>query len=225
MSSSFSTKLDYLTESSFPHLLSSHFGFHFFLVFAFSSFLLPPTSSLLFPPTPNMGKTFNKIVACSTGDHPGSQNEHIKKWVENNGGRFTKELDDEVTHLICSKQAWQRYHEIGEFVMSHFPAELLMIYRHPVKQARRRRIQIVRFRWLEDSLMRKGKRPLKTTDPKYSWEQRSIKRKGARMQMATYEKQPPKGALPKAPTDEKRVGRDATKADKVEEFGKDPTVV
>lgn len=65
-----------------------------------------------------MGRTFKGIVACSTNDHPGPQNEHIKNWVENNGGKFTKELDNDVTHLVCSKKAWQRYHDIGEFAVS-----------------------------------------------------------------------------------------------------------
>lgn len=61
-----------------------------------------------------MGKTFKKINLCHTNDFPDNKNDKIQKWVENNGGRFSKVIDSNVTHLIASRKAWKQYHTLGE---------------------------------------------------------------------------------------------------------------
>ena len=59
-------------------------------------------------------RTFAKVVLCHTDDFPPQKNDKIKGWVEAHGGKFTKMLTPEVTHLVCSRRAWQRYLPIGE---------------------------------------------------------------------------------------------------------------
>ncbi|KAK4940687.1 hypothetical protein LTR10_019197 [Elasticomyces elasticus] len=101
-----------------------------------------------------MGKTFRNIVLASTGDF-GDKSDKIKNWVEHAGGRFTKEITKDVTHLVASQRAWKKYHPM-------------------VKEARRlRSIHIVKLDWLEDSLTSKTRRPLETA--KYAFEQRKVK--------------------------------------------------
>lgn len=65
-----------------------------------------------------MGKTFAKVKLCHTNDFPSTQNEGIKRWVENNGGTFHQEIKSDTTHLVCSVKAWKRYLPIGEFMLT-----------------------------------------------------------------------------------------------------------
>jgi hypothetical protein len=60
-----------------------------------------------------VGKSFRKINLASTNDF-GPKNEKIRLWVTNNGGHFSKDLNDGVTHLVCSKKAWKNYRYIGK---------------------------------------------------------------------------------------------------------------
>ena len=60
-----------------------------------------------------MGKTFRNIVLASTGDF-GDKTDKIKNWVEHAGGRFTKEISKDVTHLVASHRAWKKYHPMGK---------------------------------------------------------------------------------------------------------------
>lgn len=61
----------------------------------------------------SVGKSFRKIHLAHTDDF-GPKNDKIRLWVINNGGTFYKDLTDEVTHLVCSKKAWQKYQDIGK---------------------------------------------------------------------------------------------------------------
>ena len=75
--------------------------------------------------------------------------EGIKRWVENNGGIYSKTIDEHVTHLICEEKTYKKNEGL-------------------VKQARRMRgIKIVSYEWLDDSLSRDSRKPLKET--KYLW--------------------------------------------------------
>ena len=119
-----------------------------------------------------MGRTFAKVVLCSTNDFPQHKNDKIKRWVENNGGTFTTEMTPKVTHLIASTKAWKRYHPLG---LSH-----LVLYQcqltHPVVKVARhmKTVEVVKFEWLEESLLTKSRRPLKTED--YMWRKRSLEK-------------------------------------------------
>lgn len=61
-----------------------------------------------------MGKTFRNIHLASTNDFEPAKNDKIKGWVEHNGGTFTKEITQDVTHLVASTKAWKRYHPLGK---------------------------------------------------------------------------------------------------------------
>lgn len=60
-----------------------------------------------------MGKTFRKINISLAGDF-GPLTEKIKQWVEANGGNFSKQLEKDVTtHLITTKDAFQKRNAAG----------------------------------------------------------------------------------------------------------------
>lgn len=65
----------------------------------------------------SVGKSFRKINLASTDDF-GPKNDKIRLWVINNGGTFSSELNDAVTHLVCSKKAWKSYPDIGKQPLS-----------------------------------------------------------------------------------------------------------
>lgn len=121
-----------------------------------------------------IGKSFRRINLAHTDDF-GQKNDKIRLWVLNNGGTFSKELNDAVTHLVCSKKAWKEYPDIGN-VLCPPPVDLQslifcaqsrigIMYKLaltpslPVRAARRQRIKIVSLDWLEDSLLSPSRRP------------------------------------------------------------------
>jgi twin BRCT domain len=61
----------------------------------------------------SVGKSFRGIHLAHTDDF-GYKNDKIRLWVINNGGAFSKDLNEEVTHLVCSKKAWKGYKDIGK---------------------------------------------------------------------------------------------------------------
>lgn len=61
----------------------------------------------------SVGKSFRKINLAHTDDFA-QKNDKIRLWVINNGGTFSKELNNEVTHLVCSKKAWKAYPDVGK---------------------------------------------------------------------------------------------------------------
>lgn len=130
-----------------------------------------------------MGKTFAKVKLCHTNDFPSPQNEGIKRWIENNGGTFQQEIGADTTHLVCSTRAWKRYHPLG--MLTLFTEWRCLAYHFSVKEARRRnktlsrskKIKIVKYDWLDDSLSSKSRKPKDTMD--YDWEQKRIEHKPA----------------------------------------------
>ncbi|KAF7502874.1 hypothetical protein GJ744_004969 [Endocarpon pusillum] len=101
----------------------------------------------------SVGKSFRKINLASTDDF-GPKNDKIRLWVINNGGTFSTELNDAVTHLVCSKKAWKSYPDI-------------------VRDARRQHVKVISLDWLEDSLLSSSRRP--KPEKEYEWE--TIKRR------------------------------------------------
>ncbi|PWY77493.1 hypothetical protein BO70DRAFT_294673 [Aspergillus heteromorphus CBS 117.55] len=92
-----------------------------------------------------MGKTFKNIHACSAGKFDVNADK-IPQWIRANGGHYSKDIGDEITHLIVSKEAYKNDIEI-------------------VRKAKRvKSIKIVSFDWLEDSLQSKNRRPKRETE-------------------------------------------------------------
>ncbi|KAJ9638812.1 hypothetical protein H2199_006672 [Coniosporium tulheliwenetii] len=79
-----------------------------------------------------------KDIIALTGDFgKTSTHEAIKRWIQHHGGMFTTEIDQDTTHLICTKEHWKR-----KVVAA--------------KQAvRQKGIKIVTYDWLEDCLHQK----------------------------------------------------------------------
>ncbi|GES59220.1 brct domain protein [Aspergillus terreus] len=91
-----------------------------------------------------MGKTFQKIHASSVGSF-GGNGDKISQWIRVNGGNYSKEVSDKVTHLITTTDAYKKNVEA-------------------VQTAKRLgTIKIVSFDWLEDSLMSKTRKPKRET--------------------------------------------------------------
>jgi hypothetical protein len=65
-----------------------------------------------------MGKTFRKVVLCSTNDFLDPDNQKIQQWVKNNGGTFVSEITPKVTHLLASRKAWKRDTTLGSLINS-----------------------------------------------------------------------------------------------------------
>ncbi|ROW13070.1 hypothetical protein VPNG_05943 [Cytospora leucostoma] len=80
------------------------------------------------------------VVVCIAGDLPteaGSPqwtDENIKGWLEPRGGKFVDEMDESVTHLLCSKKAFQANSK-------------------KVRYARRKECEIVTYEWLDDTIL------------------------------------------------------------------------
>jgi hypothetical protein len=87
----------------------------------------------------------SKLIIAVTGTLP-ADTAAIKKWVEANGGKWSARVNERVTHLIASKDAWKKATD-------------------PVEQAYEFKIHVVSYDWLEDSLQRKRK----LAEKKYTW--------------------------------------------------------
>ncbi|PIG88761.1 BRCT domain protein [Aspergillus arachidicola] len=87
-----------------------------------------------------MGKSFAKIHLCSAGKL-GDNGSKIPQWVQANGGRYSRQVTQDVTHLVTTKDAY----------MNNIPA---------VKEARRfGTVKIVSYEWLENSLLSRNRTP------------------------------------------------------------------
>ncbi|EZF27283.1 hypothetical protein H112_00707 [Trichophyton rubrum D6] len=105
-----------------------------------------------------MGRTFKNITVSVTGEF-GPIADKFKKWVEANGGSFSKEVNSEVTHLLSTKRAFKANN-------------------NAVRAAKRvKGLKIVSSDWLEDSLLSKSRRP-KREGP-YLWSQLTKKARKA----------------------------------------------
>jgi hypothetical protein len=54
-----------------------------------------------------MGKSFRNITLCAVGSL-GEITDKIPNWVKANGGTFSKGLNDAVTHLVTTKEAFKQ---------------------------------------------------------------------------------------------------------------------
>jgi hypothetical protein len=88
----------------------------------------------------------SNLVIAIAGALP-AEPANIKKWVEANGGRWSAQVNERVTHLVTSKDAWKKVTD--------------QVYR-----ATELGIQIVSYDWFEDSLQRKRK----LSEKKYTWD-------------------------------------------------------
>jgi len=62
-----------------------------------------------------MGKSFKNITLCAAGKF-GENTEKIPVWVKANGGTYSKTLDETVTHLLTSKEAFKKNGDLGKLL-------------------------------------------------------------------------------------------------------------
>ncbi|KAL4879418.1 hypothetical protein BJY04DRAFT_95708 [Aspergillus karnatakaensis] len=87
-----------------------------------------------------MGKTFQRIHASSVGNFDRNTNK-IPGWITANGGIYTKEVTNGVTHLIASRDAF----------VSNDPAV--------IEAKRLGTVKIVSYDWLAESLLSRTRSP------------------------------------------------------------------
>ncbi|KAL2869272.1 BRCT domain protein [Aspergillus lucknowensis] len=96
-----------------------------------------------------MGKSFQRICASAVGNFE-SNTSKIPQWVTANGGTYSKDITPETTHLITTKEAFERKMQA-------------------VIEARKlKTVRIVSYDWLADSLLSKSRKPLPAKA--YLWE-------------------------------------------------------
>ncbi|KAF2709996.1 hypothetical protein K504DRAFT_501293 [Pleomassaria siparia CBS 279.74] len=86
------------------------------------------------------------VISASGGVGPGKDHSQLRKWVENNGGKWLPKPNETITHLICSKEHWKGKVEAVTTAVEHG-------------------VHVVSYDWLEDSLQ--GGRKL--AEKKYTW--------------------------------------------------------
>lgn len=56
-----------------------------------------------------MKSIFKGVVMCVVGEHHGN----LPQWVTLRAGKFVQEMDDSVTHLICTPQEYKKKGDKG----------------------------------------------------------------------------------------------------------------
>ena len=109
-----------------------------------------------------MKDPMQRFTIAVTGDF-GHKRTHdkMRQWVQKNGGTWSKDINNNVTHLICSKEQFKRKTPMGSSMLrTHVIVTKPKSYTEIVRHAMRKKyLHIVSFDWLEDSLMKQ--RPLK----------------------------------------------------------------
>lgn len=64
-------------------------------------------------------KTFKNCIIAYTDDIPLAKREKIKGWVEHAGGKISRQITDDVTHLILTRNDWKNYKQrpLGKSVL------------------------------------------------------------------------------------------------------------
>jgi hypothetical protein len=78
-----------------------------------------------------MGKTFKNIHACAVGRFP-VNGDKIPQWIRAHGGTFSKGVTEDVTHLITTKDTFEKNVEAG--INSLLPPRLPILLRVPMEQ-------------------------------------------------------------------------------------------
>lgn len=114
-----------------------------------------------------MGKPFQNVHICAAGRFDSGIGEKIPQWVRANRGEYSNEVHKQVTHLIATKEAFQKNVEAGLqltflSISIYFTFRMLMCSMQTVQQAKKlRTVKIVSYDWLAESLLSKTHRPKK----------------------------------------------------------------
>ncbi|KAL2827622.1 hypothetical protein BDW59DRAFT_160259 [Aspergillus cavernicola] len=144
-----------------------------------------------------MGKTFRNIYASSIGNFEENTSK-IPQWITANGGTYSKNITNEITHLIATREAFKQYVSA-------------------VDEAKKiGTVKIVSYDWLVDSLLSKGRMPLAAKP--YLWgnilkeeKQKSQVKKSQAKESQTKEGQTGKGRPKKDQKEEEQTQKDPPK--------------
>ncbi|OKL64552.1 hypothetical protein UA08_00838 [Talaromyces atroroseus] len=117
-----------------------------------------------------MAKGFNGVNVSFVGTHEHS--DKMPRWLKANGGIYSRNIDESVTHLIATESAVKANVDAASGKVDSL--------RTTVEKARSLKIKIVTYDWLEDSLLSKTCKP-KREGP-YLWDRilRESKPKGVK---------------------------------------------
>jgi hypothetical protein len=60
-------------------------------------------------------KTLKNFFIAVTGDFGKDKPlDKMKGWIEAHGGEYVTKIDENTTHLICSKEHWKSQSQMGE---------------------------------------------------------------------------------------------------------------
>lgn len=66
-----------------------------------------------------MKNPLKKFTIALTGEFgPGRSHEKMKDWIEANGGTLARQINNDVTHLVCSLKDWKKRPKIGQWTHS-----------------------------------------------------------------------------------------------------------
>lgn len=119
-------------------------------------------------------RTFKQTKIAMTGDIP--DKDKIPNWIKHAGGKYSisKELEDDVTHLIVSKNDWCGYKPIGR---AQNAVKIQLLTFETVKKARQKgTVFLVKPMWLIDSMCVNKSRLCDETLKKYAWEPEHARR-------------------------------------------------
>lgn len=61
-----------------------------------------------------MKDPFKKFTIALSGDFgEGHSHDKMKDWIEANAGTYARQIDSNVTHLVCSMKDWKRGSKMG----------------------------------------------------------------------------------------------------------------
>ncbi|KAH1560632.1 hypothetical protein KXX17_005486 [Aspergillus fumigatus] len=105
-----------------------------------------------------MGKTFKNIHACAIGRFP-VNGDKIPQWILAHGGTFSKDVTEDVTHLITTRETFAKNVEAGMapiIPVCNRDYAVTKVAVGAVQKAKRlETVKIVTYDWLEDSLQSK----------------------------------------------------------------------
>lgn len=99
------------------------------------------------------GKALNGCYITTLGSYQNWQPSEIARWIKNQGGRFEARVSESTTHLIVSEKEWKSQSKPIPQVLQQ-------------NGATDRKIKIVSFDWLHESLHHKTKR----SEAPFRWE-------------------------------------------------------
>ncbi|KAG2009159.1 hypothetical protein GB937_007935 [Aspergillus fischeri] len=109
-----------------------------------------------------MGKTFKNIHACAIGRFP-VNGDKIPQWILAHGGTFSKDVTEDITHLITTRETFEKNVEAGMAPTIPFCSRdyaITKVADGAVQKAKLlETVKIVTYDWLEDSLQSKTRKP------------------------------------------------------------------